>query len=128
MVIIGTPVFVCFKRNGAISLGGCIYQKKAFHAYLGRLYTLQIFGNINKKIHYVTGLCTYLSPMSFSQVNFHKYDKVCCDLCSASDAKTCYCFSKICKAKILFFTNIPMARNSEKKNKHPTIQLQYKTT
>ena len=27
------------------------------------------------------------------------------------------CFSKICKAKIEFFTNIQMTRNAEKKNK-----------
>ena len=48
------------------------------------------------------GLCPFLSPMSFSQVNFHIYDKVCRDLRSVDHAKTCNCFSKICKAKIEF--------------------------
>ena len=38
-------------------------------------------------------------------------------MCSVDHAKTCNCFSKICKAKVGFFTNIQMARNSEKKNK-----------
>ena len=55
--------------------------------------------------------------MPFYQVNFYKYDKVCGDLCSVSHVKTCYCFSKICKTKIEFFTNIQMTRNAEMKNK-----------
>ena len=38
--------------------------------------------------------------MPFSQVHFHKYEKVCRDLCSVGHAKICCCFSKICKAKI----------------------------
>ena len=55
--------------------------------------------------------------MPFSQEDFHKYDKVCQDLCSVSHAKTCYCFSKTCKAKIELFIHIRMTRNAEKKNK-----------
>ena len=55
--------------------------------------------------------------MPFSQVNFHKYDKACRDLCSVDHAKTCNCFSKICKVQIEFFTNIRMTRNPVKKNK-----------
>ena len=62
-------------------------------------------------------ICTFLSPMSFSIVNFHIYHNVCRYLYSVGHAKTCNCFSKICKAKIEFFTNIRMTRNSEKKNK-----------
>ena len=53
--------------------------------------------------------------MFFSQVNVHIYDKICRDLCSVDHAKACNCFSKIFKAKIEFFTNIRMTRNTEKK-------------
>ena len=49
--------------------------------------------------------------------NCRRVDKVCRDLCSVDHAKTCNCFSKICKVQIEFFTNIQMTRNSEKKNK-----------
>ena len=38
-------------------------------------------------MHYLTGLCTFLSPKPFSRVNFHKYGKVFRDLCSVSHAK-----------------------------------------
>ena len=55
--------------------------------------------------------------MPFSQVNFHKCDKACRDLCSVDHTKTCNCFSKICKVQIEFFTNIRMTRNPVKKNK-----------
>ena len=55
--------------------------------------------------------------MSFSQVYFHIYDKVCRDLCSVGHAKTCNCFSKICKAKIEFFTNIRQEILRRKTNK-----------
>ena len=55
--------------------------------------------------------------MPFSQVNFHKYEKVCWDLCSVSHANTRYCFSKICKTKIEFFTNIRMREEMRKTNK-----------
>ena len=53
--------------------------------------------------------------MPFYQVNFHKYDKVCRDLCSVCHAKTCNCFSKICKVQIEFFTNIRMTRRRRTK-------------
>ena len=53
-------------------------------------------------MHYVVGLCTFLSPMPFSLVNFHKYDKVCRDLCSVRHGKTCYSFSKSVKQKSNF--------------------------
>ena len=55
--------------------------------------------------------------MRFSHANFHKYDKVCRDLCSVSHAKTYYCFSKICKPKIEFSTNIRMTILRRKTNK-----------
>ena len=55
--------------------------------------------------------------MSFSQVNFHIYNNVCQDLCSVGHAKTCNCFSKICKAKIEFFTNIRQEILRRKTNK-----------
>ena len=42
---------------------------------------------------------TFLSPTPFFLVNFHKYEKVCRDLCSVHHAKTCYCFSKSVKQK-----------------------------
>ena len=61
-------------------------------------------------------MCTFLLPMPFFQVNLHKYNKVCRVLCSVSHVKTCYSFSKICKSKIEFFTNIRMAKTAEKKN------------
>ena len=52
-----------------------------------------------------------LFPSKFPYI----YDNVCRDLCSVGHTKTFNCFSKICKAKIEFFSNIRMARNSEKK-------------
>ena len=55
-----------------------------------------------KKIHYLTGFCTFLLPVPSSQGNFHKYDSVCGDLCNVSHAKTCYCFSKTVKQKLNF--------------------------
>ena len=79
-------------------------------------------------MHCLTGLCAFLSPMPFSQVNLLKYDKVCRDLCSVSQAKTCYCFSKICKAKIEFFKYSNDNKCWEEKQTNPTIQLQYLTT
>ena len=68
------------------------------------------------KIQYVTILCTFPFPMPFSQVNLHKYDKVSQTFYSVNHSKTCFCFSKTCKAKTKFFTNFWMTRNSDKKN------------
>ena len=123
MVIIRRPVFIC-NTVLYISLGGCIHKKTTFHAYFGRMYYCTSLV-ILMKTHYLTGLCTFLLPVSFSQVNIHIYSKVCRDLNSVDSTKTCNCFSKICKAKIEFFTNIRMTRNSEKKNKQTLRQNCY---
>ena len=61
--------------------------------------------------------CESLMILIKKYTNFHKYEKDCS--------------SKVCKAKIEFFTNIRMTRNSEKKNKQIlqyNWQLQYKKT
>ena len=100
MVIIRRPVFIC-NMVLYISLGGRIHKKTAFHAYLGRMYYCTSLV-ILMKTHYLTGLCTFLLPISFSQVNIHIYSKVCRDLKSVGNAKTCNCFSKICRGKIEF--------------------------
>ena len=80
MVIMGAPVLKRFKWNGAIFLGDLIHKKIAFHVYLGRMYILQIIGNVDKKMHYLTGLRTFLLPTPFSQVystNTTKFVEIC---------------------------------------------------
>ena len=117
MVITGTQLLIHFKWNGAISLRGHI-RKIEWHLLIEWIYCKSLVILIeNIPFNCLTRLCTFLLPIPFSPVNFHKYDKVYGDLCSVSHAKTWYCFSKVCKAKIEFFTNIWMARNAEKKSK-----------
>ena len=116
--IIGTPVFICFKQNMVlyVSLGGRIYKKTAFHAYLGTMQYCKSFVILIKSALFNWVMYSSFA-ISFSQVNIHIYDNFCREMGSVGHTKTCTCFSKICKAKIEFSKNIRMTRNSEKKNK-----------
>ena len=56
-----------------------------------------------------------LANIFFPSIFPHIWQCQCQCGCSVGHAKTCSCFSKFCKAKIEFFRNIWMTRNSEKK-------------
>ena len=93
---------MCFEWNGVISLLGCIHQKIAFHAYLGRMYTLQIFGNINEKYTMSLGCVLFFFANYFFPSKFLQIRQSLLRFVQSRHAKTFYCFPKSVKQKSHF--------------------------
>ena len=80
------------------------------------------------KVHYLTGLSAFLSPIYFSQVNFHIYNnsvKICAVWVTQKYATA---FLKSVKQKPIFHKHSNDKEFWEEKQTNLTIEVLYETT